>query len=42
MIQDSFGLFQALSKYISLVIISRIILLNPYHPDAGSAVKKIR
>ena len=41
-IQDSFDSFQALVKYISLVIISRVILLNPYRPDAGSAVKKIR
>ena len=41
-IQDSFDSFQALVKYISLVIISRVILLNPYRPDAGSAVNKIR
>ena len=41
-IQDSFDSFQALLKYISLFIISRVILLNPYRPDAGSAVKMIR
>ena len=41
-IQDLFDSFQALLKYISLVIISCVILLNPYRPDAGSPLKKIR
>ena len=41
-IQDLFDSFQALLKYISLGIISCVILLNPYRPDAGSPVKKIR
>ena len=41
-IQDSFDAFQPLVKYISLVTISRVILLNPYRPDAGSAVNKTR
>ena len=41
-IQDSIDSFQALVKYISFVIISRVILLNPSRPDAGSAVNKIR
>ena len=41
-IQDLFDSFQTLLKYISLGIISCVILLNPYRPDAGSPVKKIR
>ena len=40
-IQDSFDSFQALLKCISLVVISRVILLNLYRPDAGSAVEKL-
>ena len=40
-IQDSFDSFQALLKCISLVFISRVILLSLYRPDAGSAVEKL-
>ena len=40
--QDSFDSFQALLKCIILVIISHVILLNLYRPDAGSAVKKLK